>query len=77
MIALVSKFKESRFDFWKFAFNHDVTRFFGKNSIDNLLNRGENLASMVSGAVVKTVNRIFPAWMGRMVGGWRRIFLYS
>ncbi len=76
-MAFDSKSSDSRFDRWKLALSHAVTRFLGKNSIESILNNGKKRSSRESGDVLKMVWRILAAWVGLTAEGCARIFLYS
>ena len=77
VMVFFSNKRDSRFDLWKLALSHVVTRFLGKNSIKSMLNKGEKLSLRVSGDVVKTVCKMFANWVGLIAECWARMFLNS
>ncbi len=61
MIAFLLISRDSRFDCWKLALSHAVTRFLRKNSIESMLNKGEKHSLRELGDVVNTVYRMMGA----------------
>ncbi len=61
VIAFDSKRRDSKLDHWKLALSQAVTRVLGKDSIESMLNKGENCSLIFLGEVIKTVCMIFAA----------------